>query len=589
MATKWSKKKVDPESINNGNEYEKGDRVARQSLNAMVESGLYSQAYAEALTDAPDVSEAGNVGTPTVSFVDNVKDGVTYKKFKFANLKGIQGEKGEQGIQGEKGEQGIQGEKGEKGDTGATPNLTVTATIDNSVGTPNVAVSESGTPENPIINLAFTGMKGADGSSPYANTSEGQISGLNLNSSSTLADLATQLLAVQTRVVSAPIGNNITSANATALRRLLGGAPFGGNYERVEFKVFGQVEGLEKLIEAVGFKQSTSNTAIRRGYLVYNDAGESYEWQWTGWQDTGTSAYTNTSEIVDNAITLTSTSRLANLATQILAQKTKAVRAPFDDNLKRILGNLSSATPSNQNILFKVVSTPKDIDINGLPYPKADGLIECYLNAWSGSSPEATPPESELYEWKQLLISYPIDKFTTVWGNSGWTPQFEKSFYPVGSIYITTQSGTPSPVYYFGGTWEQIGKTGIPETTFNTVTANVVLGQETLLQEMTIPANTSAFIFGNVQSNSSIAQVMSCIVRVANASTGAVVNGYTFINRTTNDSGGGVSISFYFPAVNYECKVKLMSYGYGDSNISMNGDFQVVKIPQNQFVWKRIA
>ena len=119
MATKWSKKKVDPESINNGNEYEKGDRVARQSLNAMVESGLYSQAYAEALTDAPDVSEAGNVGTPTVSFVDNVKDGATYKKFKFANIKGIQGEKGEQGIQGEKGEQGIQGEKGEKGDTGA--------------------------------------------------------------------------------------------------------------------------------------------------------------------------------------------------------------------------------------------------------------------------------------------------------------------------------------------------------------------------------------------------------------------------------------------------------------------------------------
>ena len=121
------------------------------------------------------------------------------------------------------------------------------------------------------------------------------------------------------------------------------------------------------------------------------------------------------------------------------------------------------------------------------------------------------------------------------------------------------------------------------------MTANVVSRQETVLQEMTIPANTSAFIFGNVQSNSSISQLMSCIVRVVNASTGVIANGYSFTNRTTNESGGGVSISFYFPAVNYECKVKLMSYGYGDNNVSMNGDFQVVKIPQNQRIWKRIA
>lgn len=152
----------------------------------------------------------------------------------------------------------------------------------------------------------------------------------------------------------------------------------------------------------------------------------------------GGSEYANTSEIVDNAITLTSTSTLADLAKQILAQKTKVVRALFDDNLKRILGTLSNVMPSNQNVLFKVVSTPTSTGV--------DGLIECYLNAWSNGP---------YYEWKQLLISYSSGTFD--WAKSGWVPQFEKAFYPVGSVYIsTTSSLSPPPVYYFGGTWEQI-------------------------------------------------------------------------------------------------------------------------------------
>lgn len=255
MATKWSRNKVDSSTINSGNEYEKGDRVARQSLNAMVNAGLYAQDFAEALADTPDTSEAGNVGTPSVQIIDNIKDGKTYKKFKFLNL---------------------------KGKTGVTPNLTITATIDNSTGTPNVTVTKSGLPEEPHISLAFTGMKGEDGGSTYANTSEGQTSGLSLNTSSTLTTLATQILAAQTKVISAPIGKNITSSTAVALRRLLG-SPFNGNYERVEFKVFSQVLGAEKIIEVVGLQQSTSKPRTVRGQLVYNDAGENYEWQWTGW------------------------------------------------------------------------------------------------------------------------------------------------------------------------------------------------------------------------------------------------------------------------------------------------------------------
>lgn len=94
MATTWSRNKVDSNNINNGNEYELGDRVSRQNLNAMVNSGLYSQDFAEHLADTPDTSQAGQVGTPSVSLIDNVVGGKTYKKFKFDNLKGNQGETG---------------------------------------------------------------------------------------------------------------------------------------------------------------------------------------------------------------------------------------------------------------------------------------------------------------------------------------------------------------------------------------------------------------------------------------------------------------------------------------------------------------
>lgn len=255
----WSRNKVDSTTINSGNEYEKGDRVARQALNAMVNAGLYAQDFAEALADTPDTSEAGNVGTPTVEIIDNVKNGKTYKKFKFKNLKGA------------------------KGDTGSTPTISASATVDANTGTPSVSVTKSGTTDNPSFAFAFSNLKGEPGGNEYMNTSEGQTTGLNLTTSSTLTDLATQILAAQSKVISAPIGTNIVSANATALRRLLGGAPFNGTYERVEFKVFSQVTGFEKIIDVVGLKQSTSTPKIVHGQLVYNDAGESYEWQWTGW------------------------------------------------------------------------------------------------------------------------------------------------------------------------------------------------------------------------------------------------------------------------------------------------------------------
>lgn len=55
------------------------------------------------------------------------------------------------------------GVDGKDGADGATPNITATATVDATTGTPSVTVSKSGTTEAPTINFAFTGLKGETG------------------------------------------------------------------------------------------------------------------------------------------------------------------------------------------------------------------------------------------------------------------------------------------------------------------------------------------------------------------------------------------------------------------------------------------
>ena len=93
---KWTREKVDSENLNGGNQYEAKDRLSREQLNAMVNSGLYAQDFAEHLADTPDTSDANNVGTPTVELINNG----AYKKFKFSNLKGDKGDKGDKGESG---------------------------------------------------------------------------------------------------------------------------------------------------------------------------------------------------------------------------------------------------------------------------------------------------------------------------------------------------------------------------------------------------------------------------------------------------------------------------------------------------------
>ena len=74
--------------------------------------------------------------------------------------KGDIGPEGPQGPQGEIGPQGPEGPAGKDGTLGATPDITVTATVDETGGVPDVNVTKSGTILNPIFDFAFTGLKG---------------------------------------------------------------------------------------------------------------------------------------------------------------------------------------------------------------------------------------------------------------------------------------------------------------------------------------------------------------------------------------------------------------------------------------------
>ena len=68
--------------------------------------------------------------------------------------------KGETGATGPQGEQG---EPGEDGTDGVTPDITATATVDDTTGTPAVDVVKTGSNEAPTFTFNFSGLKGSSG------------------------------------------------------------------------------------------------------------------------------------------------------------------------------------------------------------------------------------------------------------------------------------------------------------------------------------------------------------------------------------------------------------------------------------------
>lgn len=185
----------------------------------------------------------------------------------------------------------------------------------------------------------------------------------------------------------------------------------------------------EKLVSGTNIKTINGQSVLGSGDIPISGGG---------------SEYANTSEIVDNAITLTSTSTLNDLVTQILAQKTKVTRSSDITNLSRILG-----TPKYSHIFgatFKVInSQTTSYAPKNHYYP--DLVIECI--GWGSG-----------HYYKQYIVNY-LGHDSSVSGTpslTGWVELLtEYNPYPVGSVYISTTSYvSPPPVIHFGGTWEQI-------------------------------------------------------------------------------------------------------------------------------------
>lgn len=81
MAEKFRPKTFDINSINGGNRYQNGQGIDAESINSAIEASAYAQALA---TNQPDISNANNVGTPSVS-IQLTPNGTP--QLKFENIK----------------------------------------------------------------------------------------------------------------------------------------------------------------------------------------------------------------------------------------------------------------------------------------------------------------------------------------------------------------------------------------------------------------------------------------------------------------------------------------------------------------------
>lgn len=99
---------------------------------------------------SPVVTATGSVdslvGTPYVSVQRTGTDAAPNFDFAFHNMKGEPGNDGADGADG------------------ITPDISATATVGNTVGTPEVIVTETGTVEHPVLNFEFINLKGQPGS-----------------------------------------------------------------------------------------------------------------------------------------------------------------------------------------------------------------------------------------------------------------------------------------------------------------------------------------------------------------------------------------------------------------------------------------
>lgn len=128
-------------NISWSNDGGKANPVTKNIKGAQGQNGATPDIEMQVTVDA-------NVGTPSVAVEKSGTAENPKFTLAFSNIKGVQGETGATGAPGA---------------DGVTPNISVSATIDNNEGTPSVDVTKGGTDANPSFKLDFHNLKGATG------------------------------------------------------------------------------------------------------------------------------------------------------------------------------------------------------------------------------------------------------------------------------------------------------------------------------------------------------------------------------------------------------------------------------------------
>lgn len=134
---------------------------------SVVPKGDYSASATYHALDIVGYNGGSYLAMQEVTGVTPSNDQVNWMQLSGPGLPGKQGPKGDTGPQGETGPEGPQGPtgpEGPQGDTGAAAGFgTVSATVDETTGTPSVEVETSGPDTAKNISFAFTGLKGEKG------------------------------------------------------------------------------------------------------------------------------------------------------------------------------------------------------------------------------------------------------------------------------------------------------------------------------------------------------------------------------------------------------------------------------------------
>ncbi len=123
--------------------------------------------------------------------------------------------------------QPLRGATGSRGATGTTPNISVSASVSNTTGTPSVTVTEGGTIAAPSFDFAFSGLKGSDADVPAvyehnlnlgseASSNSGMISFKILNNSEEEISISTLRDAIISKLgmaVSTQVYNSVVPAS----------------------------------------------------------------------------------------------------------------------------------------------------------------------------------------------------------------------------------------------------------------------------------------------------------------------------------------------------------------------------------------